>query len=98
MVNWKTGGVVKSVATVGVVKEGKNGHVNGATSRNRLTTPIEFLVIGPDGVAITEYQLLRLHQHSDAREFRTVTDGVFDVSGGATRDLVALLPNWEFLF
>lgn len=88
VVNWKTGGVVKSVATVGVVKEDKNGHVNGSTSRNRLASPIDFLIVVPDGVSITEYQLLRLHQHSDGREFRTVTGGVFHVSGGATRDLV----------
>ena len=87
VVNWKTGGVVKNVASVGIVKGDVNGHVNGATSRNRLTTPIEFLIVVPEGVAITEYQLIRLHQHGGNREFRTVTGGVFHVSGGATRDL-----------
>ena len=88
VVNWKTGGVVKNVASVGIVKGDVNGHVNGATSRNRLTTPIEFLIVVPEGVAITEYQLIRLHQHGGNREFRTVTGGVFHVSGGATRDLM----------
>jgi hypothetical protein len=88
VVNWKTGGVMKSVATVGVVKGDVNGHVNGESSRNRLTSPIELLIVVPDGTAITEYQLLRLHQHSSGREFRTVTGGVFHVSGGATRDLL----------
>ena len=88
VVNWKTGGVMKSVATVGVVKGDVNGHVNGESSRNRLTTPMELLIVVPDGTAITEYQLLRLHQHSSGREFRTVTGGVFHVSGGATRDLL----------
>ena len=88
VVNWKTGGVMKSVATVGVVKGDVNGHVNGESSRNRLTTPIELLIVVPDGTAITEYQFLRLHQHSSGREFRTVTGGVFHVSGGATRDLL----------
>ena len=39
-------------------------------------------------MAITEYQLLRLRQQSNSREFRTVTGGVFHVSGGATRDLM----------
>ena len=88
VVNWKTGGVMKSVATVGVVKGDVNGHVNGESSRSRVTSPIELLIVVPDGTAITEYQLLRLHQHSSGREFRTVTGGVFHVSGGATRDLL----------
>ena len=37
---------------------------------------------------ITEYQLLRLRESKDSREFRTVTGGVMHVSGGATRDLL----------
>jgi hypothetical protein len=89
VVNWKTGGVMKSVATAGVVKGDVNGHVNGANSRNRFAAPIEFLIVTPEGVAITEYQLLHLHGHGGDREFRTVTGGVFHVSGGATRDLLA---------
>jgi hypothetical protein len=89
VVNWKTGGVAKSVASVGIVKGDVNGHVNGAGSLNRLTAPVEFLIVVPEGVAITEYQLLRLHEHSGSREFRTVTGGVLHVSGGATRDLMS---------
>lgn len=88
VVNWKSGGVMKNVATVGIVKEDLNGHVNGSTSRTRLTNPAEFLIVVPDGIAITEYQLLKLHEHGSNREFRTVTAGVFHVSGGATRDLL----------
>jgi hypothetical protein len=53
------------------------------------SAPIRILVYAQDGVAITEYQLLRLRQQSHSREFRTVTGGVFfHVSGGATRDVV----------
>jgi hypothetical protein len=88
VVNWKTGGVAKSIATVGIVKGDLNGHVNGASSHNQFATPIQFLIVVPDGTAVTEYQLLRLHQHGDNREFRTVTGGVLHVSGGATRDLL----------
>lgn len=88
VVNWKSGGAVKHVASVGIVKGDLNGHVNGAASKNRLTTPIEFLIVVPEGIAITEYQIIRLHQHGGDREFRTVTGGVFHVSGGATRDLM----------
>ena len=89
VVNWKSGGVVKHVATVGVVKGDVNGHLNGAHSQNKVTTPLEFLIVVPEGVAITEYQLLHLRENGNNREFRTVTGGVFHVSGGATRDLLS---------
>jgi hypothetical protein len=88
VVNWKTGGVLKSMATVGVVKGDVNGRISGPHSHNSVRTPLEFLIYAPEGVAITEYQLLRLRAQKDAREFRTVTGGVMHVSGGATRDLV----------
>jgi len=88
VVNWKTGGVLKTVATVGVVKGDVNGRLNGPGSRNSVRAPLEFAIYAPEGVAITEYQLLRLRPHSDGREFRTVTGGVMHVSGGATRDLI----------
>ena len=35
-----------------------------------------------------ELWLIRLHEHADGREFRTVTGGIFHVSGGSTRDEV----------
>jgi hypothetical protein len=88
VVNWKTGGVLKNIASLGVVKGDINGHIDGEASRNRVTNPLDFLIVAPEGVAITEYQLLKLNQHSNNREFRTVTGGVFHVKGGATRDLV----------
>jgi len=88
VVNFKTGGVLKSIGTAGIVKGDVNGHVNGDHSPNQLKTPVDLLVYTPEGTAITEYQLLRLHDNKDSREFRTVTGGVLHVSGGATRDLV----------
>jgi hypothetical protein len=88
VVNWKTGGVMKSIATAGVVKGDVNGHLEGPHSRNSVASPVEVLIYAPEGVAITEYQLLRLRDNKGSREFRTVTGGVMHVSGGATRDLV----------
>src|ERR1019366_6790859 len=88
VVNFKTGGVLKSIGTAGIVKGDINGHVNGDHSRTALKSPVTLLVYTPEGVAITEYQLLRLREAKDSREFRTVTGGVMHVSGGATRDLV----------
>jgi len=106
VVNWKTGGVFKSFATAGIVKGDINGHIEGGHGRNSVTSPLEVLIYAPEGVAITEYQLLHLHEEKNAREFRTVTGGVMHVSGGATRDVIpfegkkvasrmykALLPN-----
>ena len=88
VVNWKTGGLLKSIATAGIVKGDINGNIQGPHSRNSVRTPLEFLIYSPEGVAITEYQLLRLRPKKDYREFRTVTGGVFHQSGGALRDLV----------
>jgi hypothetical protein len=88
IVNWKTGGVLKRVATAGIVKGDVNGNIQGAHSRNSLRTPVEILIYAHEGVAITEYQLIRLREDRNYREFRTVTGGVMHQSGGTTRDLV----------
>lgn len=88
VVNWRTGGVLKTIVTAGLVSGDVNGFILGPNSRNAVKTPVEFLIYAPEGIAITEYQLLRLRQKSDRREFRTVTGGVLHASGGATRDLV----------
>jgi len=72
-----------------VVKGDVNAHIEGAHSRNLVKSPVEILVYAPEGVAITEYQLIHLHENSNNREFRTVTGGVMHQSGGATRDIVA---------
>lgn len=90
VVSFKTGGVLKSVASQGIVKGDVNGHLKGAHSKLSLNTPIELLVYTPEGTAITEYQLLLLHEQGDSREYRTVTGGVFHISGGATRDAQAM--------
>ena len=88
VVNFKTGGVLKTIGTVGIVKGDVNGHLNGEHSPNGLKTPVNLLVYAPEGTNVSEYQLLRLHDQKDSREFRTVTGGVLHVSGGATRDQI----------
>jgi hypothetical protein len=88
IVNWKTGGVLKTLATAGIVKSDANAHVRGARSPNRASAGCEFVVVAPEGVSVTEYQLLRLHQHSDSREFRAITGGIIHASGGSDRDVL----------
>ena len=88
VVNWKTGGTMKNLASVGVVKKDINGHITGPHSRNSVELPLEVMIYTPEGVAITEYQLLRLRGKEDYREFRTITGGVFNQKSGAMRDIV----------
>lgn len=88
VVNWKTGGTIKNLASVGVVKKDLNGNIAGPGSRNSVKNPMEFLVVAAEGVSITEYQLIRLRLNKDYREFRTVTGGILNQQSGAMRDLV----------
>jgi hypothetical protein len=88
VVNFKTGGFLKSLATDGLVKGDVNGHVQGPQGKTKTTFPVEIAVFAPEGTEINEYQLLRLRTHSDSREFRSVTGGIVHASGGATRDAV----------
>lgn len=88
VINFKTGGVLKSIGSYGIVKGDINGHIKGAQSKTALKTPVEITIYTPEGVGASEYQLLHLHSQSDSREFRTVTGGVFHKSGGAARDAI----------
>ena len=88
IVHIKSGGFLKSTVTNGIIKQDKNGHVNGRESKLLLPRPIEFLVYTPDGVDISEYDLLRFRLNSDSREFRVLTGGVIHSTGGADRDEV----------
>jgi hypothetical protein len=87
-VTWKSGGMAKSIASGGIVKGDVNGYLDGACSNYRVPTPLELLFVLPEGIEITDYQLLKLREHEDFRDFRTVSGGVFHSSGGATRDVI----------
>jgi len=88
VVNWKTGGMLKSFASQGIVKGDVNGHLNGKESATQLRTPLEILIKTAEGVEATDYELVKMHVNSDNREFRTKTGGVIHSSGGATKDAV----------
>ena len=88
IVYWKTGGVLKTIATAGIRHGDVNGHVSGASSQTSFGTPLEFLIVAPEGTALAEYQLLRLHSNKDSREFRTITGGVLHSQSGSQRDQV----------
>jgi hypothetical protein len=90
IVNWRTGGVLKTMATAGLDKGHVNGFIAGPHSNLKLTSPsfmspevLEFYFHCAEGGSATEYQLLHFWEKSDRREFRAVTGGVLHASGGA---------------
>jgi hypothetical protein len=92
IVHIKSGGFIKSTVTDGIIKQDRNGHINGRESKLLLPRPIEFLIYTPDGVDVSEYELLRFRLNSNSREFRAWTGGVIHSSGGADRDDVPFKP------
>jgi hypothetical protein len=92
IVHIKSGGFIKSTATHGIIKQDRNGRVNGRESALALKRPIEILLYTPEGVAASEYTFVRFRLNSSNREFRILTGGVFHSSGGADRDEVPFKP------
>jgi hypothetical protein len=89
IVNFRSGGALKSYATDHLVKEDNNGHILGDSAHLTLGRGTTFLLYMPVGTDPVEYLLLKLRpgaQHS--REFRSQTGGVFHSSSGAMRDQV----------
>jgi hypothetical protein len=93
IVHIKSGGFIKSTVTHGIIKVDQNGRINGPQSKLALSAPIQFLIYVPEGVAASEYDLLRFRLHSDSREFRTLTGGIIHSTGGAERDEVPWSPT-----
>ncbi len=84
IVHIKSGGFIKSTVTHGIIKVDQNGRINGPQSKLALQRRYEFLIYVPEGVSANEYDLLRFRLHSDSREFRMLTGGVFHSTGGAS--------------
>ncbi|HEY0161560.1 MAG TPA: hypothetical protein VGB69_02695 [Edaphobacter sp.] len=102
VIHIKSGGWLKSTATHGIIKQDRNGRLNGHGSKLTLQAPVEILVYAAPSVDIAEYDFLRFRVHSDNREFRALTGGVFHSTGGADRDEVEFHPEkvgartWKF--
>ena len=88
LVNWKSPGALKSAASLSFVNGNLDGVVDGPMSRNEFVSPIEFLVVMPQGVAITDYQLVQLHRRDGNREFRIVTGGMTHAATDTGRDML----------
>jgi hypothetical protein len=79
IVDWQTGGFVKTHATLFIVKGDVNGKIPGPRSAIQLPAQVDLIVRTPEGI-VTEYQLLHLHTKNNRREFRAVTGGVIHQS------------------
>ncbi|MGA1983973.1 MAG: hypothetical protein ABSG84_16105 [Acidobacteriaceae bacterium] len=86
IVNYKSGGFLKSLASDGIVKPDMNGHIPGKESKLALNRPVQVLIYAPDGTSPEEYLLLKMRVNSNNREFRSMTGGVIHSSTGAQRD------------
>lgn len=54
VLNVKTGGVLKTIGTAGIVKGDIIGNLQGDRSRTQISQPVEILVYTPEGTAIIE--------------------------------------------
>jgi hypothetical protein len=88
VVSWKSGGVGKSMLSMGMTKGHVNATVSGPKSKLQLGLPIEVIIRCAEGVTPSEYMLLKLDEKGDRREFRAVTGGVYHSSGGAEKDAI----------
>jgi len=93
IVNFENNGKAKSIFSAGIVKGDLNGRLEGSRSRLNATLPVVFAVYLPETIEITQYQLVRLHPTSDAREFLSAAGGVLHTNAGATRDEIDFQPE-----
>jgi hypothetical protein len=87
VVIFQSGGLVKHVASAGLVKEDLNGLVGGMRSRLVVSTPITFILHVPQGRTASDYELVRLHVAGNNRQFQSVAGGlIHESSSGSIRD------------
>ncbi|BCS34408.1 hypothetical protein TBR22_A36350 [Luteitalea sp. TBR-22] len=87
LVNWKTGGMLKFIASGGFASAHTNGTVSGPHSAYTVGMPGEFLMVTPEGTGITEYQLLDMWEKDSRREFRAWKFGGLGASSGTGESL-----------
>ena len=92
LVNWKSQSALKSAASLSFVNGVVDGVVDGPMSRNNFVSPIEFLIVMPEGITIADYQLVQLHRRGGDREFRIATGGITHASTDNGRDKLVFVP------
>jgi hypothetical protein len=90
ILSFRSAGAIKSIATDGLMKEDRNGHVFGKTAQVSLTRHTAILLYVPDGTVPEEFQLLKLRVTSDSREFRAQTGGFLHTTSVTDREVLPL--------
>lgn len=85
----KTGGMLRSMATMGVSRMNINGSVSGPKSSIQLQTPVTIVLRCAEGTAPAEYQLMVLEIRKDRRQFVTGKLGFRATVGVDDKSLVA---------
>jgi hypothetical protein len=93
VVGWQTGGIMKSMATGGLTKGHINGKIMKPKSPIQVPTPVEVYIRTPEGTSVGEYQLLKLDEKGNRREFRALTGGIIHASVGSEKNSVAMEPE-----
>jgi hypothetical protein len=88
VVGWQSGGVMKSFATQGLTKGHVNGKIMKPKSAMQTTNPFEFIIKTREGTSATEYQLLKLDEKGNRREFRAHTGGIIHSSEGSEKNAI----------
>jgi hypothetical protein len=86
VVIFQSGGLVKHVASAGLMKEDLNGLVGGMRSRLVVSTPITFILHVSEGHTVSDYELVRLHIAGNNRQFQSVAGGLMQASSSSLRD------------
>jgi hypothetical protein len=86
VVIFQSGGLVKHVASAGLVKEDLNGLVGGMRSRLVVSTPITFILHVSQGHTASDYELVHLHVVANNRQFQSVAGGLIHDSSSSRRD------------
>ncbi|HEY4355162.1 MAG TPA: hypothetical protein VGN16_05410 [Acidobacteriaceae bacterium] len=84
----KSGGFIKSTITQGIIKQDRNGTVNGEHSPLVLNSGTPILIYAPEGTSPDEYTFVQFREHGNRREFRIYTGGVIHGGGGSDRDSI----------
>lgn len=90
---FRSGGAVKSALTQGILAKDEYGHLEHGKSPLGLPNGFDLLIYAPPGTDGNEYDLLRLRDHKDYREFRTLTGGVLHTTSGSGPDEVDFTPK-----
>ncbi|MBI1352798.1 MAG: hypothetical protein GC160_00525 [Acidobacteria bacterium] len=93
LVTWRTGGMLKSIGTAGLHKGHISGVIDGRNARVQVSPPVELFIRAEEGVAASEFQLLKMDIRKDLREFRALTSGVLRAKSGSERNAVPFNPE-----